>query len=117
RKLATEHVSSALIRPRREEVVLHVFHARLHFALLFGASRRGRRDLEAVVSRKLTVATIQRRWLARRERRANDRRLQVVGYDDGRCSAEVLEGLHVKQEPSLDLLVEADTRKLMARMA
>ena len=117
REPATEHVRSALVRARREEVVLHVLHAGLDFALLFRASWRGRRDLEAVVSRQLPVAAIQRRWLARRERCANHRRLQIVGHDDGGHSAEVLEGLHVQQQPGLDLLVEADARELMARVA
>lgn len=41
----------------------------------------------------------------------------IFRHDDGGYALEVLERLDVQQEPGLDLLIEADPRELMARVA
>src|SRR5690606_29424375 len=100
----------------RHEVALEVAHACFDLALLLGAVRRRRVDLEPEVASELAVAAVENRFGGRIESSSKHGCFEIVGNDDFRDSAEPLECLRVQAQPRLELLVEHDSGELVSRM-
>lgn len=76
--------------------------------LLLWATRRCWVDTQAVVPPQLAIRAVEGRRRIDPEGRLDYRRLEVVGDDRARRTAELFEGLDVYTNPGLDRLVEGD---------
>lgn len=66
--------------PRPKEVAFHVLDARLDPPFLLGVAGRGGVHLEAVVTRQLAVAAIERRIVSDSEGGADDSGFEIIGH-------------------------------------